>query len=82
MHVLSMLMAALAQATLINGSPILVLGDNEQKKGSIDPVKIVEHVRVERELQLRARDIEEADQHGVDLNKSESTRYKTYMEID
>ncbi|KAI3576164.1 hypothetical protein IWW34DRAFT_880080 [Fusarium oxysporum f. sp. albedinis] len=67
MHVLCLFMAALAPATLINGSPIL--GHHEQRNASIAHGNIVSHVLVKRDVPLTARDIEEADQHGVDLNK-------------
>lgn len=80
MHVLSLFMAALAPATLINGSPIL--GHHEQKNASIDHGNIVSHVRVKRDVPLTARDIEEADQHGVDLNKSQSTRDKPHVNFN
>ncbi|KAG5789386.1 hypothetical protein H9Q69_011551 [Fusarium xylarioides] len=67
MHLLTLLIAALAPATLIDGLPIH--GNHEQSNASTLNGTIVSHVRVRRDIPLTARDIEEADQNGVDLNK-------------
>ncbi|KAF5594963.1 hypothetical protein FPCIR_4587 [Fusarium pseudocircinatum] len=67
MHLLRMFIATLAPATLINGLPI---GDNhEQNDVSTLNGTFVSHVNVRRDVPLTARDIEEANEHGVDLNK-------------
>ncbi|KAF4440996.1 hypothetical protein FACUT_3025 [Fusarium acutatum] len=67
MHLLRLFIASLTPATLINGLPIQ--GNHEQNNASTLNSTIVSHVRVRRDVPLTARDIEEADQHGVDLNK-------------
>lgn len=77
MHVLTLFIAVLAPATLING--LLTQDTHEQSNIATRNNPFVSHVRVKRDVPLTARDIEEADQHGVDLNKSKSYRDKPYM---
>jgi hypothetical protein len=70
MHPLRLFIAALAPATFINGLPSR--RNHGLDYGSAPNRTIVSHVHVKRDVPLTARDIEEAGQHGVDLNKSKS----------
>ncbi|CZR37941.1 uncharacterized protein FPRO_06868 [Fusarium proliferatum ET1] len=67
MHLLNLFIAVLAPATLIDGLP--TQDTHEQSNIATRNNTFVSHVRVKRDVPLTARDIEEADQHGVDLNK-------------
>ncbi|KAF9777137.1 hypothetical protein IL306_004592 [Fusarium sp. DS 682] len=67
MHVFSLLLAALAPVTLVNGSP--APGSQSDDMGFIGGDEIVEYVHVKRDVALHARDIHEADKHGVNLKE-------------
>ncbi|EWG53915.1 hypothetical protein FVEG_12245 [Fusarium verticillioides 7600] len=67
MRPLRLFIAALAPATLING--LASRGNHGLDYGSAPNRTIVSHVHVKRDVPMAARDIEEAGQHGVDLNK-------------